>query len=545
MRCVQSVRAFAPVIGLSFIVMAGCGRGGSSSAGATSDSGTTVATQADAARLLTQATFGPTMAQINRTVGMAYEAWIDEQLQKPTSLQLPKLQALTTSPQQSDRVDAWWQNVINGEDQLRQRVAFALSEIFVVSDRETLSNRPEALAYYYDLLAEHALGNFRELMEAVTLSPAMGEYLSMLGNEKPDPVRNIRPDENYARELMQLFTIGLVQLNLDGTEKRDSQNQPIPTYDQAIIEGFAHVYTGWTFAGSPRFRNPVRNYLAQMEPFEDFHDVGEKRLLNGVVLRAGQNARDDLKAALDNIFTHANVAPFISKQLIKRLISSNPSPAYVARVASVFNDDGRGVRGDLAAVVKAILLDNEARFGHLDFQGFGKLKEPLLRQAALWRAFAAAAANGRYLYANPDRDFGQAPLRSPSVFNFFEPDYQQPGPIADRGLVSPEFQITNETTIVTTTNRLYVNAVLRYVGRVANPGPADILLDIEREKAMASDPPTLIDHLNLLLMSGQMSAEMRNELIDVIEGIALGDGSQRVVEAIYLIVSSPEFAVQK
>lgn len=545
MRCVQSLRAFVPVIGLSLLVVAGCGRGGSSSAGATSDSGATVATQADAARLLTQATFGPTMAQINRTVGMAYEAWIDEQLQKPTSLQLPKLQALSTSPQQSDRMDAWWQNAINGEDQLRQRVAFALSEIFVVSDRETLSNRPEALAYYYDLLAEHALGNFRELMETVTLSPAMGEYLSMLGNEKPDPVRNIRPDENYARELMQLFTIGLVQLNLDGTEKRDSQNRPIPTYDQAIIEGFAHVYTGWTFAGSPRFRNPVRNYLVQMEPFEDFHDAGEKRLLNGVVLRAGQSARDDLKAALDNIFTHPNVAPFISKQLIKRLITSNPTPAYVARVASVFNNNGGGVRGDLAAVVKAILLDNEARSGHVDFQGFGKLKEPLLRQTALWRAFGAAAANGRYLYANPDRDFGQAPLRSPSVFNFFEPDYQQPGPIADRGLVSPEFEITNETTIVTTTNRLYVNAVLRYVGRVANPGPADILLDIEREKTMASDPPTLIDHLNLLLMSGQMSVEMRNELIDVIEGIALGDGSQRVVEALYLIVSSPEFAVQK
>jgi uncharacterized protein (DUF1800 family) len=263
------------------------------------------------------------------------------------------------------------------------------------------------------------------------------------------------------------------------------------------------------------------------------------------VLRAGQSARDDLEAALDNIFAHANVAPFVSKQLIQRLITSNPTPAYVARVASVFNDNGRGVRGDLAAVVKAILLDKEARFGHVDFQGFGKLKEPLLRQTALWRAFGAAAANGRYLYANPERDFGQAPLRSPSVFNFFEPDYQQPGAIADRGLVSPEFEITNETTIVTTTNRLYVNAVLRYVGRVTNPGPADILLNIEREKAMASDPSTLMDHLNLLLMSGQMSAEMRNELIDVIEGIALGDGGQRVVEAIYLIVSSPEFAVQK
>ncbi len=531
-------------LGLGIVVfgIAGCNNGGSSSRAGLGD----LPTKTEAARFLMQATFGATMDEIDHVANLDYQAWIDDQLQQASSLQLPKLQALPDDPKQRDRIDAWWQNVLNGEDQLRQRMAFALSEIFVVSDRETLSNRPEALAYYYDLLAQRAFGNFRELMDAVTLSPAMGEYLSMLGNEKPDPTRNIRPDENYARELMQLFTIGLVELNLDGTVKQDGQGQPIPTYDQAIIEGFAHVYTGWTFAGSPRFRNPRRNYLAQMEPFEDFHDDGEKLLLNGVVLPSGQAARVDLGAALDNIFQHPNVAPFIAKQLIQRLVSSNPSPGYVARVASVFNNNGLGVRGDLGAVVKAMLLDNEARSGHLDFPtSFGKLKEPILRQAALWRAFSASAANGRYLYANPERDFDQAPLRSASVFNFFRPDYGQPGPIADQGLVSPEFQITNETTIVTTTNRLYTNAVFRFVGRVANPNPEHILLSIEQEKDMADDPVALVDHLNLLLMSGQMSNEMHDEIVNVIEGISLGDGSQRVVEALYLIVSSPEFAVQR
>lgn len=533
------------LLGLGIVILgvAACNNGGSSSIAAPADLSVT---ETEAARFLTQATFGATIDETDQAANLGFEAWIDDQLQQPSSLQLPKLQALPTNPNQRDRIDAWWQNVLNGEDQLRQRMAFALSEIFVVSDRETLSNRPEALAYYYDLLTQHAFANFRELMEVVTLSPAMGEYLSMLGNEKPDLVRNIRPDENYARELMQLFTIGLVELNLDGTEKKDNQGQPIPTYDQAIIEGFAHVYTGWTFAGSSRFRNPQRNYLAQMEPFEDFHDDGEKLLLNGVVLPSGQSARDDLEDALDNIFAHANVAPFICKQLIQRLVSSNPSPAYVARVASVFNNNGLGVRGDLGAVVTAILLDNEARFGHVDFPtSFGKLKEPILRQAALWRAFNASAANGRYLYGSPERDFGQAPLRSPSVFNFFRPDYGQPGPVADQGLVSPEFQITNETTIVTTTNRLYTNAVARYVGRVANPNPAHILLNIEQEKAMADDPVALMDHLNLLLMGGQMSNEMHAEIVNVIEDLSLGDGSQRVVEALYLIVSSPEFAVQK
>ena len=234
----------------------------------------------------------------------------------------------------------------------------------VVSQLGVLNNYPYGLASYYDTLSRNAFGNYRDLIEDVTLHPAMGVYLSMLGNEKPDAANNIRRDENYARELMQLFSIGLVELNLDGTVKTDTQGQPIPTYDQATIEAFAHVYTGWTFAGAPVFRGAratLTNQVIPMQLWQNFHDTGPKTLLNGFVVPAGQTGDQDLAMALDNIFNHDNVGPFLATRLIERLTTSNPSPQYVERVARVFNDNGQGIRGDLGAVVKAILLDAEAR----------------------------------------------------------------------------------------------------------------------------------------------------------------------------------------
>ena len=234
----------------------------------------------------------------------------------------------------------------------------------VVSQQGALIEAPFSLASYYDLLVENAFGNYRDLIEDVTLHPAMGVYLSMLGNERPDPASNIRPDENYARELMQLFSIGLVELNGDGSARLDGQNQAIPTYDQSIIEGFAHVYTGWTYAGFANFEDAFRtpfNQVVPMQLYADFHDTGTKKVLNGVELPAGQTGAADLAAALDNIFDHPNVGPFIALRLIHRLVTSNPSPGYVERVAGVFNDNGSGIRGDLAAVVRTILLDDEAR----------------------------------------------------------------------------------------------------------------------------------------------------------------------------------------
>ena len=348
---------------MTAVVLSGCGGGGGSSGNPPPPPPPPIS-KTEAYRVLNQATFGATEAEADRLIGMGIEAWIDDQLQQPASLQLPHVQSLPRPPVanqlQDDRVDIWFRNALHGPDQLRQRVAFALSEIMVVSQLSSLNNAPYGLASYYDMLAQNAFGNFRTLMEDVTLHPAMGVYLSMLGNEKPNVQLNIRPDENYARELMQLFTIGLVELNMDGTVRTDGNGNPIPTYTQEIIEGFAHVYTGWHFGGAPSFqqaRQTDANQVVPMQLYPDFHDTGPKTLLGGQVIPAGQSGEQDLADALDNIFAHANVAPFISLQLIQKLVTSNPSPQYVERVAQVFENDGTGERGDLGAVVRAILTD--------------------------------------------------------------------------------------------------------------------------------------------------------------------------------------------
>ena len=347
---------------------------------------------------------------------------------------------------QADRVDIWFRNVVDGDDQLRQRVAFALSEILVVSQQGALIDAPYSLADFYDQLALNAFGNYRDLLEIITLHPAMGVYLSMLGNQKPNPALNIRPDENYARELMQLFSIGLVELNLDGTVRTDGLGQPIPTYDQAVIEGFAHVFTGWNYAGAPSFPQAFRNDNNQTVPMQlypAYHDEGAKQLLNGVTIPAGQTGDQDLRMALDNIFNHPNVGPFIAIRLIQRLVTSNPSPGYVSRVASVFNNNGFGERGDLGAVVKAILLDDEARPAmHMEIDG--KIKEPLLRLTQLWRAYNAQSQSGVFPLFPAYIIFGQGPLQASHVFNFFSPFYAPPGEIRNSGLVAPELQIATE-----------------------------------------------------------------------------------------------------
>lgn len=399
------------------------------------------------------------------------------------------------------RIDAFFNHAVNGDDQLRQRVVYALSQIMVVSENGGLSNEAAGLAYYYDLLGIHAFGNFRELMQAVTLNPSVGVYLSMLGNEKPNTALNIRPDENYARELMQLFTIGLVELNIDGSVVTQG-SQPVPTYNREIIEGFAHVFTGWTFASSPRFENPRRNLLEPMQAFEDFHDQGEKKLLNNVVLPANQTAQQDLDDALDNIFAHDNVAPFISKQLIQRLVTANPSPAYVARVARVFNNNGVGTKGDMRAVIKAILLDSEARGSNN-----GKLVEPLNRLIRLWRAYGASADNGRYIFPNPEDFFGQAPLRSPSVFNFYSPSYAPSGELTEAGLVSPEMEITNETTVASTNDIL---AIAVFSFNTSNPDGEStaISIDFSEHLDVSSDATALLGEVSLKLLGTEAPANL-------------------------------------
>lgn len=548
-----------------------------------------------AARFLDQATFGARPEDIARVRQLGMASWLDEQFEAPVSLQKPYLDWVSNVLQQGvyqqARQEAWFIHaaqladpsnpLLTHNDQLRQRVAFALSELMVVSDKNaSLLFQPWALADYYDTLAIHAFGNYRTLLEKVTLHPAMGRYLSMMGNRKSDPVLNIRPDENYAREIMQLFSIGLVLLNNDGTPMLQG-GQPIPSYGQEQVRGFAHVFTGWNFAGCSvaNYQNcePGNPYNAPwftpMAAVEAMHDsTTTKQLLvypqaqpaNGV-LAPGGTAQQELAVALDNIFRHPNVGPFVAKHLILRLITSNPTPAYVERIATVFNNNGQGVRGDLKAVVRAILLDPEARSGHQSVPNFGKLREPITKLVRLWRITNARSINGRvFRYSHIRDQFGQFPLSAPSVFNFFKPNFAQPGEIRNAGLVSPEFQIATDTQLVSAPNELGWRIFLFYVGSRYSvvwennaPVPEETLMDYSQLKTLATNPPALIDHLNLLLMSGQMSNSMRALLInrlngtppDQIPGQASGAPPDvalwRVQQALYLIVNSPEFNIQK
>jgi uncharacterized protein (DUF1800 family) len=533
------------------VLMNACGgsSGGAASTQSPPAAPPTGITKAEAFRFLNQATMGATQAEADRVIALGYEGWINEQLAKPASLELPHVLALPV-PQniqqlQRDRVDIWFRNALRGQDQLRQRTAFALSEIMVVSQVGALANQPYSLASYYDLLATRAFGNYRDLIEAVTLHPAMGVYLSMLGNEKPDPARNIRPDENYARELMQLFTIGLVELDVDGTPKLDASGQPVPTYTQPIIEGFAHAYTGWSYAGLANFRQPRPtrdNQVVPMQLYPAFHDTGPKLMLGGVTIPGGRGGAQDLDAALDNIFAHPNVGPFVARRLIQRLVTSNPSPDYVRRVAQRFNDNGRGVRGDLAAVVAAILLDAEART--VSSATTGKLKEPLLRVTQLWRAYAAAAANGSYATNNLNNLIGQGPLQAPSVFNFFSPFYAPPGEIRDLGLVAPELEIATEYQNTLFTNILAVQTFQR---NSRSPGlrPEDVYLDVAAEVAVAASTDALVGLVADKLLGGQISPALRGEVARVVTLMPATDAANRAAVAIYFVASSPEFAVQQ
>ena len=534
------------------LTLAGCGGGGSDAGGTTPPPPPppVTVTKAEAVQLLNQGGFGAIESDTQQVIALGLEGWIDDQMQKPVSLQLPHVQSVPP-PQfmfqlQEDRVDIWFRNVVNGEDQLRQRVAFALSEILVVSQLGALAQAPFALADYYDVLARNAFGSYRTLLEEVTLHPAMGVYLSMLGNEKPNPALNIRPDENYARELMQLFSIGLVELNLDGTEKLDAFGQPIPTYDQATIEGFAHVYTGWTWADSPSFeqaRGTPATQVVPMQLWPAYHDTGEKRLLNGVTLPAGQSGEQDLSDALDNIFEHPNVGPFIATRLIQRLVTSNPSPGYVSRVAAAFNNNGSGIRGDLGAVVKAILLDPEAR-PDMAMDIDGKLKEPLLRLTQLFRAYNATSNSGRYPLVASYILFGQGPLQSPSVFNFFSPFYAPPGEIRDSGLVAPELGIATEYQNTLFTNYMF-GQVFGLNQTNQSLGDDDVYLDFSEEMLIADDADALIDLVAEKLLGGQISDTLRNEVGGMLALIPETDTTVRAADAIYFVVTSPEFAYQR
>lgn len=503
---------------------------------------------AQAARLLHQGTMGPTGPEIIAAQGISEIEWLEIQMQldQTQHAQLLLNHGDNDDPSYISRINAWWNATLYADDQLRQRVSFALSEIFVVSDSNSkLSGEPEGMTAYYDMLGQHAFGNYRDLLEAVTLSPVMGTYLSHLGNEKPDESLNFRPDENYAREVMQLFTIGLKQLNQDGSEQLDADGATIPTYTQTEIEGYAHVFTGWTFAASARWNRPSKNYVLPMEPWEDHHATGAKALLNGTVLPAGQSARDDMTQALDNLFNHPNVAPFISKQLIQRLVTSNPTPQYVKRVADVFADNGLGVRGDLSRVISSILLDVEARQTSGVLQYFGKIREPLLRTAQFWRELEAASASGWFYTWSLDDSHGQIPLGSPSVFNFFRPDYQT-SELQQSDLYAPELQIANDATLIGQFNDQYVNQLWRIKALANNPSDKKILMTLQNHVDMLTDQglEALLDYYDLLFYSGSMSEVLRQTLRDVQEIWQGSSEHQQVAYLLFTISVSPDYIVQ-
>ena len=500
--------------------------------------------EGQASRFLTQATFGPDAASSAEVRALGFDAWIDQQLALAPALHLPLLQTIP-NPDQGDRYGVWWQRAVHAPDALRQRMAFALSQIFVVSDRDgTLDLQPEAMAGYYDLLVRGAFGNASDLLKDITLSPVMGVYLSMIGNRKQLPGSSVFPDENYARELMQLFSIGLWQLHPDGTRVTGPDGQPIPTYTQLTIEETARALTGWGWHKTNPADNLIyfpRNFFQPMNMYQAEHDTRAKTVIDGLVLPAGMEGEAELDLLLDALFHHSAMAPFLCRQLIQRLVTGNPSPAYVYRVAQVFADNGQGVRGDLGAVVKAILLDVEARADEPSMhRAFGHLREPILRGTALLRAFAIPPPEGVYDLWDTPALFQQAPLNAESVFNFFRPDYQEGGILQTANLHAPEFE------------QLGSAAALRIANGVRS-GIFDGFFSTQRRvefdfsslEALADNPVALTDTLNDLLLAGRMTEGLRNQVENVVAASPVEIPARRVKSALQLIFISPEFVIAK
>ena len=494
-------------------------------------------TQAAAARFLTQATFGPTPGEITRMSTMTYAGWIDEQFAKPQTLHRNTLNlasadmvaAGNNNISQTNFFDSYWAQAIAGEDQLRQRAAFALSQIFVISFTDpTLRSQVRGVASYYDMLGENAFGNFRDLLEAVSLHPMMGVYLSHLKNQKEDVATGRVPDLNFAREITQLFTIGQYKLNADGSVVLAADGKPAAAYESADLQGLSQVFTGWSWYGgqlpsdrtSRRFFGNDRNLEFDWRPMQDynqfanntnFHSISAKNFL-GVNIPAQTVAtadtKGDLKIALDTLFAHPNVGPFIGKQLIQRLVTSNPSPAYVARVTAAFNGEGTGKRGDMKAVWRAVLLDVEARSVSASATA-GKVREPVLRLANFMRAFNATSISGRYQGIgntdDPASRLNQTPMFAPTVFNFYRPGYVPSSKtIADANLVAPEFQIVHDVSVAG-----YMNYLRSIVTVDVN---RDIQQNYAAELALATTPKDLVERMNLLLFYGQMPDALKAQL---------------------------------
>lgn len=566
------------------LLLASCGGGGGSSGGGGGSAQPTPPpavvvpkpSAPEAARMLTQATFGPTDASISAVGELGYEAWLDQQLAAPVSgshlahmdARLVQLRAASANAQLSPNqfYESFWLQAAAAPDQLRQRIKFALSQIFVVSLADPAIDYRGA-ASYYDMLGANAFGNYRTLLEQVSLHPMMGVYLTHLANQKEDPVSGRSPDENYARELMQLMTLGVYQLNSDGTIRTDANGAALSSYSAADVSGLAKVFTGFswyspsptnnTFVGRNRDPNAA---VTPMIAYPNYHSTSAKSFL-GVTIPAGPaDPAGDLKIALDTAFNHPNVGPFISRQLIQRLVTSNPTPAYVGRIAAVFDNNGGGVRGDLRAVVRAILLDPEARdAGASAFATYGKLREPVVRLANWMRAFNAQSQSGNWLLISTsgNTSLSQSPMAAPSVFNFYRPGYAPPNTrMGAQGLVAPEFQLVEEVSVAGYLNTMQ-SAIDRGVGNTPPGGSgADVRADYAAERAVATDAAALVNRVDLLLLYGRMSPGLRARITDAVNGVAVpAPGSaQTAIDtallnrsklAIFLAMASAEYLAQR
>lgn len=566
-------------------------------AGVTSGIGTSSVTQwtqigpisdQDAARFLTQATFGPTPADVASVKALGYSGWLADQLTKPLPAQSyvsyfdmrnAEWMALPGGGGRAgpdDLTDPIWRNALAGDAQLRHRVALALSEIFVVSIFDACGHNGRGYASYMDMLTRNALGDFRQLLQDVTLHPIMGCFLSHVANQKDDPVTGRVPDENFAREVMQLFSIGLYQLNADGTPVLVN-GAPVPTYGPSDIAGLARVFTGFSWncplpyddgcfvRGSSwaGMQSDPDMWIKPMVAYDRFHATQAKAFLGKTIAAQDTaNAWASLRFALDTLAAHPNVGPFLGKQLIQRLVTSNPSPAYVARVAAAFNSS----KGNIGATVQAVLMDPEARntAAALSSDSFGKVREPILRMTAALRALDVRSMTGRYNVGwtpEADRGLNQAPLMAPSVFNFFRPGYVAPGSLsAARGLVTPELQIANETSVAGYANNIL--SLLTYgQGTIPNFGAGvngvklpDVYVDAQRNassswRTLADSPEQLVETLNQRLMYGTMSDSLRQDVLLVVKSITDPHPEirqpDRFAKAVHIILTSPEFLVQR
>nr|WP_315479914.1 DUF1800 domain-containing protein [uncultured Rhodoferax sp.] len=545
-------------------------------------------TPEDAARFLLQAQFSASDAEIAAVQQHTYSDWLAQQFDAPLGqtgwdwLNERGYGSIDNTTRYFDHFYPGdymvWNQLMTAPDAVRKRLALALSEFFVVSlTGLDFAWRSHAMAHYWDTLARHALGNFRDLLEEVTLNPAMGHYLNTKGNQKENAATGRVPDENYAREVMQLFTIGLVQLNADGSEKTGANGQRLETYTQSDVTQLARVFTGYDFDQrqnvtvviDPEGKRKVgnTNFAKQhMALTANRHSEQEVRFL-GTTIAAKTSGGDALKKALDTLFQHPNVGPFFGKQMIQRLVTSNPSPAYVARVSAVFADNGAGVRGDLRAVFAAILLDDEARSpAGLSNPQFGRLREPMLRLVQWGRTFGIASAQGSWKMgdlSNPATQLGQSPLRSPSVFNFFRPGYVPPATqMAANGAAAPEFQIVTESSVAgyinylqgVVRNGIYVNDpdLPNNVSNSKNPKAGfDIKASYTPELALAADAKALVARLNLLLCAGQLPAALQARMVTALNATPLNATSpsdkrlDRVAAAVLLTMAAPQYLVQK